>query len=239
MVSIVTVSDPRWADAQKAERQFWEHSDWQSFPPERRRSEWTRHLGSLGLGLEFRDQAVLDVGCGPTGVVYFVKARRRVGLDPLGATYEKWNGMFGDPIELVESKAETMPLADGEFDTVFCINCVDHSQQPEQIIAECARVVRHGGTFVFHVDLDSPIRKLHKALRAADRKAHPHSLTYRWMRSTLDPLFVIEQERRDEQVFVRSGARSLLNEAYWDGLAYRMTKSDRWRNHIWLRATRR
>jgi hypothetical protein len=50
---------------------------------------------------------------------------------------------------------------------------------------------------------------------------------------------VIEQERRDEQVFVRSGARSLLNEAYWDGLAYRMTKSDRWRNHIWLRATRR
>ncbi len=59
-------------------------------------------------------------------------------------------------------------------------------------------------------------------------------MTYGWLRRHLDPHFVIEKERRDERTFTRTKA-NMLYEAYWDGLMYRLTKADMWRNHVWLR----
>ncbi len=155
------VEQERWQEAQASERSYWENTSWQQTPAEQRRSEWSRHLGSLDLTLdEFAGQSILDIGCGPAGVVNFVTADRRVGVDPLASTYSQWNGFFGDPVELVDSQAESMPFGDDSFDTLFCINCIDHTQQPGAILGECARVLKPGGLFVFHVDLDSPLRKL-------------------------------------------------------------------------------
>lgn len=231
----MSVEQERWQEAQASERNYWETASWRQIPVEQRISEWSRHLGSLDLRLDqFAGQAILDVGCGPTGVVNFVTADRRVGLDPLVSTYRQWNGIFGEPVELIDSQAESMPFEDDTFDTVFCINCIDHTQQPGAILDECARVLKPGGLFVFHVDLDSPLRKLHKKVRPEAGRAHPHSMTYGWLRKHLDPHFVIEKERRDEQAFTRTKA-NMLYEAYWDGLMYRLTKADMWRNHIWLR----
>jgi hypothetical protein len=86
----------RWLSAQEQERQFWEDLDWQKMSGAARHAEWSRHLAELGLPIDrFANQDVLDVGCGPTGIGYFLDTRRGVGLDPLADLYEQWHGFFG------------------------------------------------------------------------------------------------------------------------------------------------
>jgi SAM-dependent methyltransferase len=233
------VTRDRWRAASDLERDYWATQSWQDGPGERRLSEWERHLSSVGLSLSaFTDQHVLDVGCGPTGVVYFIEAERRVGIDPLADQYEQWNGYWGRPIELITSNAEAMPLADESFDTVFCVNCLDHTRNPAAVISEIARVLKPGGTLVLHVDLDSPLRKLHKRVRPHAGVMHPHSLTHDWLHAHLVEPFDIKTMQRDPHVFQATRAQ-MRYEAFWDGLFYRLTRGSHiWINHVWLRAER-
>lgn len=234
------ISHKRWQAGVDLEREEWATLTWQNaLIPERRFSEWERHLASIGLSLSsFKSQHVLDVGCGPTGVVYFIDADRRVGVDPLADQYEQWNGHWGAPVELVKSEAESMPFEDASFDSACCINCVDHTRDPSQVVREIGRILKPGGTLVLHVDLDSPLRKLHKRVRPHAGIMHPHSLTYDWLHRNLAPLFSVDAEERDPEVFKRT-RQQMRYEAYWDGLLYRLTRSKTWMNHVWLRATRR
>lgn len=235
----MSVTETDWQRGIAFERNFWETSNWQQATADHRSSEWSRHLGALGLDLRsFAGQDVLDVGCGPTGVVYFLQAARRTGADALADVYRQWNGQWGEPIDLIQAHAEHLPFNDGSYDAVCCINCIDHTRDPHRVISELARVTRPGGTLILHVDLDSPLRKLHKRVRPRVGLMHPHSLTYGWLHDRLAGVFQIDVERRDPLVF-RPGLISVLYEAYWDGLMFRLTHSERWVNHIWLRATRR
>ena len=228
-----------WADAQPLERSFWESEDWRSSPASRRRLEWGRHLASLNLTLdEFADQAVLDVGCGPSGIACYVEARRRVGLDPLAEVYEQWNGDLGDQIELVAAQAEIMPFPDDSFDTVFCINSLDHVQNANTVLTEIARVLQPGGRLVLHVDLDSPLRWLHKRVRPHVGQTHPLALSYAWLRQSLASQFTVLAERRDPETF-KPTWENMRYEAFWDGLLYRLTRgSPTWMHHVWLTARR-
>lgn len=237
--AVSEVSRQEWEAASQLERRAWADLSWQHMPAERRSSEWERHLTALGLSrASFEDQSVLDVGCGPTGAVYFVDAARRVGLDPLADLYQEWNGHWGNPIELITADAEAMPLPDESFETVFCVNCLDHTRDPAAVISEIARVLKPGGTLVLHVDLDSPLRKLHKRIRPHAGVMHPHSLRRDWLLEHLAPSFAVQVQARDPEVF-RATRQQMRYEAFWDGLVYRLTKDDTWINHLWLRAERR
>lgn len=214
----------RWERSLAASTHEWASGAWKSSGRERRASEWDRHLRAVGLGIDsFEGQAVLDVGCGPTGLVYFADAARRVGLDPCAKAFADDNGYWGEPIELIEAPAEDLPFGEEEFDAVFCVNVLDHTHQPARIVEEIARVLKSGGTFVTHMDLDSPLRKLHKRLSRACAVLHPHSLGHEWLTSTLAPFFSVDVEVRDPEVF-RARRSQMRYEAYWDGLLYR-----RWR----------
>lgn len=240
-MTVPPVTRERWQAGIDLERIDWDTLEWQrTHSRERRTSEWNRHLARLGLSLDsFGGREVLDVGCGPTGLVYFLDATRRVGLDALADQYEQWNGHWGDPIELVHSDAEEMPFGTASFDAVFCVNCLDHTRNPTQVLRELARVARPGAVLVLHVDIDSPLRRLHKRVRPHAGAMHPHSITYGWLRNNLVLAgFEIECEGRDPEVF-RATRRQMRYEAYWDGLLHKVTGSDAWMNHVWLRAVRR
>jgi ubiquinone/menaquinone biosynthesis C-methylase UbiE len=228
-----------WDRSQPTGKADWQNLAWQQMTAAQRYAEWARHMGELGLAMEdFGDDRVLDVGCGPTGIVYFLDAAARVGLDPMGDLYAQWNGYYGEPIDLVTSQAEHMPFDNDSFDSVFCINCLDHTQDADSVIEEIARVLRPSGRLVFHVDLDSPLRRLHKRVKKNCRDLHPLSLRYDWLRGALEPSFEIEREHRDPEPF-RAAKANMRYEAYWDGLIYRLTGSRTWMNHIWLTARRR
>ena len=228
-----------WQAAQSLERDFWASSKWQQMTYDTRLAEWKRHLAQLELDFaSFRDQVVLDIGCGPTGISYFLDAKISLGLDPLADQYEQWNGYWGKRIRLIPGAGEKIPLKNGSIDTVFCINCIDHSFAPGTILREIARVLGPGGLLVFHVDLDSPLRKLHKMLRKRCGTPHPHSLSYEWLLGKLEKDFNILRIQHDPEVF-KPIWRQMRYEAYWDGLIYRLTGSKAFVNHVWLKASKR
>jgi SAM-dependent methyltransferase len=231
----------RWSAALAAEARDWETHPWYDTSRAWRESEWERHLRPLGLSLAaLKGDRLLDVGCGPTGLVYFADAAERVGLDPNADTYRQWNGHWGEPIDLIAAQGEQMPFDAGHFDTVACVNCLDHTQNPAAVLGEIARVLRPGGRLILHVDLDSPLRKLHKLLKPGTAGLqHPHSLTFGWLTGELGRAGLqVEVTERDPQAF-RATWQQMRYEAFWDGLAYRLTRSARWMNHVWLRASRR
>ena len=214
----------------------WVGEDWKEMRFETRLSEWKRHLAELDLSFEFfEDQVILDVGCGPTGIVYFLNAKSAFGLDPLARQYEKWNGHWVKRVDLLCGCGEDIPLKSDSVDAVFCVNCVDHTRDPGAVLVEIARVLKVGGLLVFHVDLDSPLRKLHKRLRKRCGMMHPHSLTYEWLFRSLERSFDILKVHRDPAVF-KATWQQMRYEAYWDGLIYRLTGSKAFTNHVWLKA---
>jgi ubiquinone/menaquinone biosynthesis C-methylase UbiE len=97
------------------------------------------------------ENRVLDVGCGISTVLHFVEGER-VGIDPLADEYKK---MYDYPAEISIHKGfgEDITFPDGYFDTVFCTNVLDHSEEPNKVISEIARVLSTRGSFILTVDI--------------------------------------------------------------------------------------
>lgn len=103
---------------------------------------------------------VLDVGCG-TGrfldrLGHMFPTVRRVGVDLSeemlqGARRSFREGRFGDrkrPI-FVRASVEALPFGSNRFDAVFCSFSFLHYPEPENAIAEIARVLKPSGKFVW------------------------------------------------------------------------------------------
>jgi SAM-dependent methyltransferase len=226
-------------ETKEGEWAYWSSLKWQNTPYQARLSEWNRHLAELDIPFgSFREQAILDVGCGPVGIVFFLEAKKSVGLDPLAAQYARWNGYWGKQVELIQADGASMPLARESFDSVFCINVLDHTFNPSGVLGEIDRVLKPGGKVVLHVDLDSPLRKLHKAFKSISGVLHPQSLTYDWLLEQLSSYFDVVKVHRDPLVFKPTWSQ-MRYEAYWDGLIYRFTRAKAFTNHVWVTAVKR
>lgn len=206
---------------------------------ENRILEWKRHLDGIGIAFEsFQAQRILDVGCGPVGVCYFIDAKLSLGIDPLAHQFQEWNGYWGRYVKLMQGMGEMTPIKGGVFDTIFCINVLDHSLAPAAIISEISRVLKPEGILVLHVDLDSPLRRLHKLLRPNCGVLHPHSLSYDWLTNELQKNFHILRISRDPKVF-DFRLTNLKYEGFWDGITYRITGWNLFINHVWMKCAKR
>jgi SAM-dependent methyltransferase len=81
---------------------------------------------------------LLDVGCGE---------KPYAGL---AGNVAQWVG-FDHPSNAsadVRGHAESMPFDDASFDTVLCTQVIEHVPEPRAVLAECARVLRPGGTLI-------------------------------------------------------------------------------------------
>lgn len=183
-----------WAQAQQREREFWSRiyvlrrrdiASYSPASPEALRAFADKILKRHGLRLEDLDgRTVADIGCGPYGILTGVaeeagRFRRRpllVGVDPLMRFFVSQIGILRsrENVRLYCARAEELPLADGCCDLVFCVNALDHMDQPESSIRELRRVLRPGGTCAVSLHtvtpLFTPVRGL---LKHVDHN-HPH-----------------------------------------------------------------
>jgi ubiquinone/menaquinone biosynthesis C-methylase UbiE len=105
----------------------------------------------------FRGRRLLEVGCGiGTDLVRFAKGGARVtGVDlaetaiDLARKNFELNGVA--PEELRVANGEALPYPDASFDVVYGHGVLQYTANAEQLIRECHRVLKPGGTGIFMV----------------------------------------------------------------------------------------
>jgi len=116
-----------------------------------------RYLPQLVDFSAFRGERLLEVGCGiGTDLVRFARGGARVtGVDlaPTAIDLARKNLELHDvaPEALQVANAEALPFADASFDVVYGHGVVQYTANAPQLIAECHRVLKPGGTAIFMV----------------------------------------------------------------------------------------
>jgi ubiquinone/menaquinone biosynthesis C-methylase UbiE len=100
------------------------------------------------------DARVLEIGTGPGHVAmgFAQHSGEVVGLDltaePLQIAQEKKRERDQENLVLVQADAEDVPFEDHSFDVVCCRLALHHTERPERILEEIARVCRSSGYVV-------------------------------------------------------------------------------------------
>lgn len=100
------------------------------------------------LNLNFEGGRVLDVGCGPFGMLPYVKARAKIGIEPLVEEFNR-KGAYENDVVILKTIAENIPLPSEFVDAVYCMNALDHFHKPYKALDEIFRVLKKGGVFSF------------------------------------------------------------------------------------------
>lgn len=100
------------------------------------------------------DASVLEIGTGPGHVAtgFAQQCDEVVALDltaePLQIAQEKKHKRDLDNLVLIQADAEEVPFEDRSFDIVCCRLTLHHTERPERILKEMARVCRRNGYVV-------------------------------------------------------------------------------------------
>ncbi|MGH7516486.1 MAG: bifunctional 2-polyprenyl-6-hydroxyphenol methylase/3-demethylubiquinol 3-O-methyltransferase UbiG [Gemmatimonadales bacterium] len=117
------------------------------------------------LGLPPVGLHVLDIGCGG-GLLTEEFARLGcsvVGVDPSGQSLAAARAHAADQglaIGYQCARGEALPFADESFDVVYCCDVLEHVNDVPQVIAETARVLRPGGTYLYDTINRTPQSRL-------------------------------------------------------------------------------
>ncbi len=105
----------------------------------------------------FRGQTLLEVGCGiGTDLVRFARGGALVtGVDLSHTAIDLAGRNFAlhdlAPVELRVANGEALPYPDASFDHVYAHGVIQYTADPAQLIRECHRVLKPGGSAIFMV----------------------------------------------------------------------------------------
>jgi SAM-dependent methyltransferase len=123
---------------------------------------------------EFQAGAILELGCGPLGMIEYLPAARRVAFDPLNGRYDRLFGNFRKrAIEYVSDRAQLLPDSP-PFDLAICHNVLDHTDDPAGWYNHLFGKLAVDGRFILQVNLSDPALPQ----SAEHRRLHPSPLTF-------------------------------------------------------------
>jgi SAM-dependent methyltransferase len=123
---------------------------------------------------EFQAAAILELGCGPLGMIQYLPGARRVAFDPLNDKYSRLFANFrSGTIEYISDRDEL--AADRTlFEFGICHNVVDHTDDPAACFNILFAKIKTGGRFIFQVNLS----KADLPQSADYRRMHPSPITF-------------------------------------------------------------
>jgi len=137
---------------------------------------------------DFGPFRLLDVGCGqkPYEPILAPYVRSYVGVDPVENPYAELRGAVED-----------LPVEDGSYDVVICIQVFEHCDDPPRAVSELARVTAPGGRVLVSTHGVMPY--------------HPSPADYwRWTHAGLEKLFADNAEWASVKVTPASGTAACL-----------------------------
>ena len=172
----------RWKIAQAAEIRWWQgylknkpttdYAVWKT-------QYWQSLLAEIGLNHKNTEGGkILDAGCGPAGIFMIFKNQDVDALDPLLDEYaaklphfrrENYPNVqfFSQPLESFSDKKDV-------YDTVFCLNAINHVADLQRAFDVLVDATKSGGTLVVSIDAHnySFLKKIFQALPGD--VLHPH-----------------------------------------------------------------
>lgn len=135
---------------------------------------------------ELAGATILELGCGPLGMIEYMPARTRTAFDPLNRFYSQLYRRYrGSDINYLSERQELVDLPES-FDFGICHNMIDHTDEPEWWFDTLFRKLRPGGRFLFQVNVsraDLPQSDEH-------RRMHPspflHAQIIEWLGAKSD-----------------------------------------------------
>jgi SAM-dependent methyltransferase len=140
----------------------------------------------------FYGQKVLEVGVAVWSTIHNVDgATLKVGLDPLARYFSE---AYPRSAEHIQGRGEELPFLSRSFDTIVCLNTLDHTENPLFVLREIRRCLKAGGTLLISVDTFTLPKILRRKLLAKADIMHPHHFGEREVLEILHELgFVIKR----------------------------------------------
>lgn len=121
-----------------------------------------RRFAEVSRVIEAVDGQVLDVGCNDgtfsNVILNKTKAGKLIGIDiearPIAWANKHWKGRA---MRFLVGDAHALKFKPETFDAVFCLEALEHVENPSKVISGMKRVLKRGGYGIFLVPSDSPL----------------------------------------------------------------------------------
>lgn len=162
------------------ELNFWlniKENGWRGFAPE----EWrTAHIHFKQYSLmyinrnigDLENKVVIEIGCGPAGIIPYLNNATAIGVDPLTDEYKKMWDLSNDEVKYICSEIETFET-DIQADVVICWNVLDHVSDIELATKKLFDILKPDGELWFMVNLEDK-RSSWKIVKRKANSAHPY-----------------------------------------------------------------
>jgi len=182
----MTINKKRWMLAQDDERRHWDI--WKNIVKEHWdlyknivKEYWNLHLRFMKRYVDLKSgDTILDIGCGPWGMINYIDKGDRYGLDSL-MDYYLLNFEMPRNINFLKGMGEDVPFKNECFDIVIATNTLDHTKDPKRMLEEIRKVLRKNGILFLTTNCYGPLyrmrREVMERLGRGD-KLHPHSLSF-------------------------------------------------------------
>jgi len=182
----------RWGKAQSAEKKYWKTH---KLSDDKLTEFWAKVL-KKGFNLDFdffNDKDVLEVGSGPSGMIFSITGTKsRIAIEPMDISdiTKDWKKKI-----IRVGKGENLPINNNTVDILICFNVLDHTQNPESVLAECNRVLCKNGKLLFNMHILRNQYKIFQSLLNKIDSPHPYHLTANETKSMISKYFAINKER--------------------------------------------
>lgn len=148
----------KWKLAQAIEVKWWNnylrHKDKSTYYTWKK-NYWYDFLETIGFHLPDQPIKIMDAGSGPAGIFTILDPFEVVAVDPLLDEYQTQLGQF-DPedyphVRFVTSTIERIQM-DQQFDTIFCLNCINHVNSIQSSLRNLFNALKPGGKLIMSTD---------------------------------------------------------------------------------------
>lgn len=161
------LTEELWQDSQKNELGFWRKELDQDNLDQRQRNAYymSKMEGHCSLIKDFvestdlSNKVLMDLGAGPMGFMHALQGKTKIAVDPLMNEFKKLGYQINsNHVMAYNIKAEELSDAfdENSIDVIFCLNSIDHHQDPGLVVDQCHHVLKSGGDLILLTDTRLP-----------------------------------------------------------------------------------